>query len=198
MRFWKNIIFMLFLGFTMVVYAAEAPVAMLNQVASEMVTILKKHQGSLQSNPKIVHTAVEKYLLPHVDLAGMARSVLGKEAWMHASEKERAAFTHEFKELVIRTYGSSLAKYQGETIKFHPVRGGVQGRFVRVESEIERVSGPPIALNYSLVSKNGQWKVYDLTVEGVSLLQSYHSQFAEALRHQTLPELIEQIKRRAA
>lgn len=189
---------LMFFGFNPAVFAAEEPVAMLNHVADQMVMVLKKHQASLQSNPTIVHAAVEQYLLPHVDLMGMSRSVLGRAEWLKASEGEKRNFSHAFKELVIRTYGNSLAKYQGETIVFHPIRGGVQGKFVRVTSEIQRLSGPPIALNYSLVAKNGQWKVYDLTVEGVSLLQSYHSQFKEALQRQTLSELIQQLKKKEA
>lgn len=187
---------LMFFGLSASVFANEEPVDMLNHVADQMVVVLKKNQSSLQSNPAIVHSAVEQYLLPHVDLVGMSRSVLGRDEWIKASESEKRDFSHAFKELVVRTYSNSLAKYQGETIVFHPIRGGINGKFVRVESEIQRLSGPPIALNYSLVSKNGQWKVYDLTVEGISLLQSYHSQFKEALQRQTLPELIQQIKKK--
>ena len=91
---------------------------------------------------------------------------------------------------MIRTYATPLAEYSGETVKFLPERGASSGRFSRVNSVIMRPNGQQIPLSYALVSKNGEWKIYDLSVEGVSLLQSFRTQFAELLRASSMKDLI--------
>lgn len=172
----------------------QSPVQILDQAAQDVIHVLKSHQNELQSNPKIIQRAVEQYLVPHLDVAGMSRSVLGRDAWMQASAQQKQAFSQAFLQLVIRTYSAPLAQYHGEKVQFMPLNDASSLRFAQVRSQIIRPQGPPLPLNYSLVLKNGQWKVYDLTVEGVSLLQSYHAQFEQVLQRSNLNDLIQQIQ----
>ena len=95
----------------------------------------------------------------------------------------------------MRTYASPLAEYNDESIKFHPIRGGYNKRFVRVKSIIVRPNASNIPLVYSLIYKRGRWKIYDLSVEGVSLLESFRSQFSEQLQTYSMNELIEKMVR---
>lgn len=181
--------------FSQVVLAASAPVQMLEQAAQQILATLKQNKATLKQNPRLINQAVQHYLLPIVDVEGMSRSVLGRQAWMAASATERAAFSKAFTQLVIRTYATPLAEYTDETIKFLPQHTAATGQFTRVNSVIVRSKGPDIPLSYSLVSKNGQWKVYDLSVEGVSLLQSFHNQFGQALQNTSMNELIAQMNK---
>ncbi len=174
--------------------AQSSPVPMLEQTAQQIIGSLKNHQGALHHDPKIVHQAIRTYLLPHIDVEGMSRSVLGRQAWMKATSAERLAFEHEFTQLVIRTYAAPLAEYSGETVSFTPIRGNLDGRFVRVNSVIQRPNGQRIPLSYNLVSKADGWKVYDLSVEGVSLLQSFRTQFSNILQQGTMHDLLEQMR----
>jgi phospholipid transport system substrate-binding protein len=171
-------------------WAQSSPVPMLESSANQIISTLKQNQGQLKSNHQIIYQAIERYLLPNVDVAGMSRSVLGRQAWAKASPTEKKEFTQEFTKLVIRTYASPLAEYSGETVKFMPLRGSPDARFTRVNSIISRPSGQKIPLTYSLVSHNNQWKIYDLNVEGVSLLQSFRSQFGQMLQTGSMQELI--------
>lgn len=180
---------------TTMVFADNSPVPMLEQTAQQIVTTLKQNKSNLKNNPQIVHQAVQQYLLPKVDVNGMSRSVLGRQAWNKATPAERAEFSKAFTQLVIRTYATPLSEYTNETIKFLPQRAANDGRFTRVQSVIMRPNGQNIPLVYSLVSINGQWKIYDLSVEGVSLLQSFHNQFGEVLKNQSLHELIAQMEK---
>lgn len=173
--------------------AQSSPVPMLEGSANQIIQTLKDNKSTLKSNKQVVYGAIQRYLLPHVDLEGMSRSVLGRQAWMKASPDEKRKFTAAFTQLVIRTYATPLAEYSGETIQFLPVRGSTDGRFLRVNSVISRPSGQTIPLSYNLVSKNGEWKVYDLSVEGVSLLQSFRSQFGEVLQNASMDDLIKQM-----
>lgn len=177
-------------------FAQSTPIPMLQNTADQILNTLKNNKTGLKANHKIIYSAVEKYLLPNVDVNGMARSVLGREIWNKATPAERSQFAQAFTHLVIRTYATPLAEYSDETVKFLPIRGSLAGRFIRVNSLIMRSNKNNIPLNYSLVTQNGQWKIYDLSVEGVSLLQSFRSQFAQALKGSNIQDLIKQMQER--
>jgi phospholipid transport system substrate-binding protein len=176
--------------------AQSSPVPMLERAANEIIATLKENKSSLKSNPSIIYKAVETHLLPNVDVDGMSRSVLGRQAWNKASAAERIQFSKAFTRLVIRTYSSPLAQYSDETVQFLPLRGSLNSRFMRVNSVIVRSQGQNIPLSYSLVSKNSQWKIYDISVEGVSLLQSFRSQFAQVLQNSSISEVIRQMQQK--
>lgn len=190
----NGIIFAVSVAFTQLVWAQSSPVPMLENTATQIINTLKQNQARLKSNHQIVYQAIERYLLPNVDVNGMSRSVLGRQAWNKASALEKKEFTQAFTQLVIRTYASPLAEYSGETVAFVPLRASVDSRFLRVTSVISRSNGQRIPLSYNLVSKNGQWKIYDLSVEGVSLLQSFRSQFGEVLQNSNMKDLIAQMR----
>lgn len=173
--------------------AQSSPVPMLEGSATQIIQTLKNNQSHLKSDQQIVYVAIQRYLLPHVDLEGMSRSVLGRQAWTKATPAEKKAFTDAFTRLVIRTYATPLAEYSGETIRFLPLRDSADARFLRVNSVISRPNGQNIPLSYNLVSKNGEWKIYDLSIEGVSLLQSFRSQFGQMLQTASMNDLIKQM-----
>ncbi len=184
--------------FSQMIWAQSSPIPVLQNAADQIIATLKQNKAQLKSNHKIIYQAVQQHLLPIVDVNGMSRSVLGREAWNKASAAEKNEFTAEFTRLVIRTYSNPLAEYSDETVKFSPIRGGVDGRFIRVNSIVMRSSGQNIPLSYNLVAKNGQWKIYDLSVEGVSLLQSFRSQFAQVLQNSSMKDLIAQMRLKKA
>ena len=190
----NTIIFAISMYVAQGVWAQSSPVPMLENTASQIINTLKQNKSALKGNHQIVYQAIERYLLPSVDVNGMSRSVLGREAWNKATPAEKQEFTHAFTQLVIRTYASPLAEYSGETVQFMPLRGSLDTRFTRVNSIISRPNGQKIQLNYNLVSKDGQWKIYDLSVEGVSLLQSFRSQFGQVLQHSAMKDLIAQMR----
>lgn len=186
------------LALTSTVWAESSPVPMLEHTADHIIDTLQKNQAHLKGNHQIVYQAIEQYLLPNVDVGGMSRSVLGRQAWSKATPAEKQDFTRAFTQLVIRTYASPLAEYSGETVRFLPLSGPIDGRFARVSSIISRSNGQRIPLSYNLVSKNGQWKIYDLSVEGVSLLQSFRSQFGQVLQNSSMHDLIAQMNQKKA
>lgn len=176
--------------------AQNSPVPMLEQTANQIIGSLKANKNTLKNNPNIIYAAVEKYLLPIVDVGGMSRSVLGRQAWNKATDAQKVQFSKAFTNLVIRTYSSPLTQYSDETVQFLPLRGAQNNHFMRVNSVIVRSQGQNIPLTYSLVDKNGQWKIYDISVEGVSLLQSFRSQFAQVLQNANIDEVIKQMQQK--
>lgn len=175
--------------------AASSPIPMLEATSSQIIETLQKNKSTLKQNHLVIYHAVERYLLPNVDVIGMSRSVLGRDAWNKATAAEKQEFTAVFTHLIIRTYANPMAEYTDETVKYLPIRGSISGRFTRVNSIIIRSSGQNIPLSYSLVAKNNSWKIYDLSVEGVSLLQSFRSQFGQILHSSSMQELISQMRK---
>ncbi|KTD68829.1 MULTISPECIES: MlaC/ttg2D family ABC transporter substrate-binding protein [Legionella] len=196
MRIIKTILLVVSVILSPVMNAQNSPIPMLEQTANNIIATLKENKSSLKNNPNIIYKAVETNLLPIVDVAGMSRSVLGRQAWSKATNTQRAQFSKAFTRLVIRTYSSPLAQYSDESVQFLPLRGSLDSRFLRVNSIIIRAEGQNIPLSYSLVAKNGQWKIYDISVEGVSLLQSFRSQFAAALQNSSIDEVIKLMEKK--
>lgn len=158
------------------------PMIMLRVISDNMLISLKKERPRLKKNPTLVYNMVNKILVPHADVLGMSRSVLGREAWMSATPAQQQAFANAFKDVVIRTYASALNAYTDETIVFEPIRGGyLNSNRIEVQSRILRDEGPPIPVSYRLALKNNQWVLYDLSVEGISLLQSFRAQLSSEL-----------------
>ncbi|MDF1684249.1 MAG: ABC transporter substrate-binding protein [Legionellaceae bacterium] len=195
MRIFKNFLGCCLLVLSSLTWAATSPVPMLEQTADQIIDTLDQNKSKLKKNPLFVQRTVREHLLPHIDVKGMARSVLGRNAWMRATPEERGKFTQAFSKLVVRTYAAPLAEYSNEKIMFLPERAAPSGRFTRVNSVIIRSNGQKIPLSYSLVLKHGSWKVYDLSVEGVSLLQSFRTQFGQILKMTDMDALIMQLNK---
>lgn len=175
----KHLLFFL-LFFSFGALANSAPLTMLQNTSNQAVAALKQNEATLKSNPRVVYHIINSIIVPHFDLQGMARAVVARDVWMQASPEQRSQFTRAFTTLLVRTYSSALASYQNESIEFLPVRSEGGSR-VQINSQIIRQGAPAIAVNYRLALIGSNWKIYDFTVEGVSLLESYRTQFADIL-----------------
>lgn len=192
--FFRKIIIVWLVCFANIVLAAsQSPVPMLENSSNSIIDTLKRNQSNLKNNPQIVSKAITTYLLPLIDVDGMSRSVLGRQVWNQISAQEKKDFTLAFTKLVIRTYAVPLAEYSGETVTFMPTRSPNDARFVQVKSLIIRPNGQKIPLTYSLVAKGNDWKIYDLSIDGVSLLQSYKTQISASLQKSTIRDLIQKL-----
>lgn len=164
------------------VWAIESPVVMLKSTSNQMISALKKHQAEIKQNPHRVYELTEAILVPHVDVSAMSRLALGRQHWMAATNEQREEFKKAFLNLMIRTYSSALAAYTDEEIKFKPLRiDPDKEKRVQVDSLIIQRGGPSIPVSYRVFKRGDQWKVYDMTVDGVSMVQSFHSQFSNEI-----------------
>lgn len=164
-------------------YAANAsPVAILQSASDQMLSALSHTQNR---NEPVLYDLVKRILLPHVDLDQMSEMVVGKY-WQDATPSERIAFKKEFTQFVTRTYSTALSSYTNETVQFFPIRGGAVGERVQVESVINQKNGPPVSVSYQMLHTGSTWKIYDFSVEHVSIVQNYHSQFEDILRREGL------------
>lgn len=175
------------------VYAAQNdPVGVLQYVANNMISGLKTHKATLKTKPQIVYDLAYRFVVPHADLSEMSRRVVPPQIWNHATAAERQKFQREFTRTLIRTYASALSSYQDQTVKFYPVRGG-NGNSVEVNSDILSSQNEPIRVSYRLVRAGNAWKLFDLSVEGVDMLDSFRSQFSDILSRGSMRDLLNQM-----
>ena len=170
------------------------PVSLLTYIADNMIKQLKVNKATLKTKPGIVYQLAYKYVVPYADLPEMSKRVLPPKVWNGASASQRAQFQKEFTRLVIRTYASALTSYQDQQVRFFPVRSR-GGNSVEVKSEITSSSSPAISVTYRLLKSGGQWKLYDMSVEGVSLISSFRSQFADILSNGSMDTLLKRLSK---
>ena len=106
-----------------------------------------------------------------------------------------AEFEKEFTRYVTRTYSAAMQSYDGETMRFDPIRGNI-GNKVRVSSDLILKNGPPIQLQYSVEKHGNNWLIYDFSVDGVSIVKNYRTQFAGTLRQKGLDGLVKELQKR--
>lgn len=192
-NFNKFILTLLVLSFgwmvSMTTFAASDPVGMLQSVANNMIAGLKANKANLKNKPQVVYSLAYRYVVPHAAISEMAKGVLPPNIWNNATPAQRAEFQKQFTRILIRTYASALSSYDDQTVKFFPVRGG-GGSEVDVRSQIVSSDHDPIDVSYHLINVGGSWKLYDLSVEGVSMLESFRSQFSDILSSGSMDELL--------
>jgi len=173
--------------------AKEPPDVLLKRLTQEMITALREQDAQLKENPSLIFKIVDEILVPYIDWAAMAKWVIGRNAWLKASEAEQNRFVVAFQGLLIRTYAATLRAYNNQTIEYFPLRGEIKDR-VQVMSLIKEPGRDPIRVTYRLADKGEVWKVYDISIEGVSLLKGFQSQFAADLQQGGLGELIKRLQ----
>ena len=202
MRKFNSILLMsmmlLLLNFCVTVNAATAaavsdPVNVLQQIAHHMIAELKANQATLKSKPQIVYRLAYQHVVPHADVAEMSKRVLPPSVWHQATPEQRKQFQAAFTTTLIRTYASALTSYQDQAIRFYPVRGGLTGKNVEVSSEITGAGDDPIHVTYRMVLRSDGWRLYDMSVEGVSMLESFRSQFANMLEQASIAQFLDRM-----
>lgn len=153
------------------------PVAQMRCVADNLLAALKKNQANLGQS-RVVNSIINQKIVPYFDVNTMAKSVVGRRFWFQASSAQRSEFIRRFKRLVINTYAAAIEKYNGDIVKFYPMRQNSAYSIVTVKSIIERPSGQKIPVTYFMRKKGGHWKVFDFSIENISMVQSYRSQLS--------------------
>lgn len=173
--------------------AAHAAEQLVQETTDKVLTRLRADSDKLKADSGLIYPLVEDLVLPHFDFAKMSQWVLGKN-WRTADETQREQFTNEFRTLLVRTYAKALLEYTDQSMRYLPFHAEEGARKVTVKTEIEQAGGPAIPLDYSMyLNSAGQWKVYDIKVDGVSLVLNYRSSFATEIRNGGIPKLLEKL-----
>ena len=174
-------------------FAAEAPDELVKRTAEDVLTIIKSDKDIQAGNQEKLFALTEEKILPNFNFDKVSRLVLGKN-WTKATPDQKTAFQSEFKSLLLRTYATALSKYKNQTIEYAPLRMADGATTASVKTSIVQSGGQPIAVNYTLEKQvDATWKVYDIVIEGVSLVTNYRGQFAQEIRQNGLDSLIKKL-----
>jgi phospholipid transport system substrate-binding protein len=195
-----------FLLMLALVLGFNAPAALANDTppdvlartsTQEVLAILKQDKELQNGNQAKVYQLVEAKILPNFDFNRMTQLALGKN-WPRATAKQKQSLVTEFRNLLVRTYSSSLTAYTNQTVEFKPLAMKPEDTDVTVRSEIRQPGGQPIPINYSMYKTAFGWKVYDVTIDGVSLVTNYRASFANTIRQNGIDGLIKALADQSA
>ncbi len=166
---------------------------LIRSTSEQVLKALEDQKELLKKDPSHVYKLVDEIILPHIDFAKMAKLALGKN-WRKATAAQQKTFTAAFRKLLVRTYSKSLSEYTGQKLIYLPFRAKVDAKTVTVKTEIDQNSGFPIPINYSLFIKDNEWKVYDIKIDGLSLVTNYRGSFAKEIRAKGVAGLIKKLE----
>jgi phospholipid transport system substrate-binding protein len=171
--------------------ADEAPDAMIRRLSEDILAAIRADASMRSGDVNRIMGLVDTKIMPNVNFSRMTAASVGP-AWRQASPEQRKRLQDEFKTLLVRTYAGALAQISDETITVRPLRAAPEDTDVVVRSEI-RGRGDPIQLEYRMEKTPGQgagWKIYNLNVLGVWLVETYRSQFAAEVNQKGIDGLI--------
>ena len=156
--------------------ADVAPDALARSVTDEVVAIIRADKELQAGNPQKVAQLVETKVLPHFNFTRMTQLAVGRN-WRQATPDQQRVLTEEFKTLLVRTYTTAFTQYRNQTIEYRPLRMSPGDTDVVVRSLIKQPTGQPVAVDYTMEKAGSTWKVYDVKIEGISLVENYRNTF---------------------
>lgn len=169
-----------------------APGALAKSVTDEVVAILRADKDIHSGNQNKVIDLIESKVLPHFNFVRMTQLALGKN-WRQASPEQQKVLIEQFRVLLVRTYAAAFTAYRNQTIDYKPVRMQPNDDEVVVKSLINQSGGQPVTVDYSMEKTDRGWKVYDVAIEGVSLVQNYRSTFSSEVQKGGIDGLIKSL-----
>jgi phospholipid transport system substrate-binding protein len=181
------------------------PEVLLERVSQQMIDALQEQREAVKARPARLFELVDQVLSPHVDFPRMSRWVLGKY-WRQADAAQRERFMHAFRDLLVRFYTGALLddpahldtllSHTDGLIQFVPGRHDAKAMDATVRCEVHLPGTKPVPVSFAVHRRDGDWKVYDVNVEGISLVTNYRSSFGQQIRRDGLENLITRLEQR--
>lgn len=168
------------------------PEQIVEQTSAELLKVINEQSDRIKNEDGYVNQVVNDLILPVIDLQSMGKLILGKH-WKTASEEQRSQFIDEFKLMLIRTYAKSIADYGHAKVTVFPPQGVQKGKRHRVKSQLDLGSGTPLQVDYVFRMKEDSWKVFDLVVDGLSLIKNFRTSFSQEISETSLDALINRL-----
>ena len=171
------------------------PDALVRAVSRDVISAIREDKDLRAGDQRRLSEIVARMIMPHVDTPRMTRLAMGA-AWRQATPAQQQRLALEFTTLLVHTYSRALAKYADQVVVVKPVHAQADDTEVAVRSEIRQSGAAPIAVDYSAVRTPSGWKVYDIRIDGVSLVSTYRGTFSEEVRNHGIEGLIERLSAR--
>jgi phospholipid transport system substrate-binding protein len=169
-------------------FADPGPVTVLQQMTEQVTGVVRRDTSILQDPVRLRALAYEA-VLPNVDFVTLSRWVLGKH-WRVATPAQREAFMTQFREMLLLTYLRNVTSYRETAVRFLPLRAAPGDDRVQVQAEVEPQGAPVVNVMFRMHQVDGRWLIYDVSVEGISLVATHRSGFSEEISRNGLDGLI--------
>lgn len=171
------------------------PDQLVYEVSGEVLNAIKHDPALAKADPSHVNELVDKNILPYTDFAVMTRLAVGP-AWRKATQEQRTEIMQLFRKLLVSVYSGALKEASDYSVKLNKSRPSTDPRQTIVRTSLVASQRDPVQLDYRLMNENGEWKIFDVCVGGVWLVENYRSQFASVIGNSGLEGLISQLKDR--
>lgn len=177
---------------------AGTPDALIQHLSTEMIDQVKKDKAIQAGDIGRIIELVDTKVMPHVNFQRMTASAVGRH-WRTATPEQRQRLQDEFKILLVRTYAGALTQVKDQTVKLMPMRAAPEDLEVVVRTEVKgkgQGQGQPLRIDYRLEKAESGWKIYDINVLGVWLVDLYKSNFAQEIGDKGIDGLIAKLSER--
>jgi phospholipid transport system substrate-binding protein len=173
------------------------PEQLVQKITEEVLTAIKSDQQLARGDKVKAIKLAEEKVLPYIDFEEATRLAVGR-AWSQASPEQRKKLVSEFRNMLVRTYSNAIGTYEGQTMKVLPSRVKPGDSDATVRNQFLRPGGKPILIDYSMRKTDAGWKIYDIVVEGVSLVLTYRSEFDAVVKQDGVDGLIKRLGQKNA
>jgi phospholipid transport system substrate-binding protein len=189
----NKVIFILLLGFSLLAHSQGlGPEELVKRVTQEVLDAVKGDAELAAGDRQKMLKLAEDKVLPHIDFGEAARLALGR-SWAKATPEQRKQVVAEFRAMLVRTYASAIDAYRGQTLHVLPVRMKPADTDVTVRNRYVRPGATPVMIEYQMHKTAQGWKIYDIVVEGVSLVITYRSEFDAVVKQDGIEGLIRRL-----
>lgn len=170
--------------------AQPPPDELVKSVANDVLKIVREDQALREGDTSRMAQLIEEKIVPHFDFERMTRLAVGR-SWRQATPEQQKQLIEQFRTLLVRSYSGAYSAYRNIVVEVKPLKMQPNDEDVQVKTQIKLPGGaPPVEVDYSMFKTSSDWKVYDVVVNGVSLVTTYRSTFAEEVNRGGIDGLI--------
>jgi phospholipid transport system substrate-binding protein len=169
------------------------PQELMQQISQDLLRELDANRAAIAKDPTRLRGLADKYLLPHFDVDYAARLVLGKH-WRTATDAQKKRFIDAFYQSLMRNYGDAVAEFTADRLTILPFKGDLASGAATVRSEVKRSNGTPVPVNYTMRATPQGWKAWDITIEGISYVKNYRTDFGAEIDQKGIDAVIERLE----
>ena len=189
----KTSILLAFLLTTNIAFSSDTPDGFLKDSVQEISLLVSKYKDRFETDEEFLRDKMNSSVMPKLDIKLMSKIILGKKIWTEMSESQKDDFVEAFQYRMTSTYMKSITAFDGEKVIFLPYEPGKRDNIAYVKSKY-LIPGGDIAVDYRLIKKSEEWKVYDIIFDGISLMKNYRADFREHVSQNGIESLITSLR----
>ena len=189
----KTSILLAFLLTTNIAFSSDTPDGFLKDSVQEISLLVSKYKDRFETDEEFLRDKMNSSVMPKLDIKLMSKIILGKKIWTEMSESQKDNFVEAFQYRMTSTYMKSITAFDGEKVVFLPYEPGKRENIAYVKSKY-LIPGGDIAVDYRLIKKSEEWKVYDIIFDGISLMKNYRADFREHVSQNGIESLITSLR----